>query len=56
MVLDIKVCKLCEAGSWAVRQLVVDKTNRSVGGPENVWSVYIRLINSRNSPLQKPLA
>ena len=55
MVLDIKLCLPCEAISWTARQLVVVKTDGGYKGPENVYTVYARIINAQSSPRQTPL-
>jgi hypothetical protein len=56
MVLDIKICLPCEAYHRAARQLVVVKTDGGYKGPENVYTVYSRIINAQSSLHQRPLA
>ena len=52
MVLDIKICTPCKAYDRAVRQLPMVKADSGYTGPENVYTVYARIINAQNTHRQ----
>ena len=56
MVLDIKLCLPCEACHRAFRQLPMVKADSGYKGPENVYTVYSRIINAQSSLHQRPPA